>query len=117
MNDNCNIIMVTLHLIKANIQMLLNASIIKFMYQAHTKKAIGYRCIINALFDSNTEGVCPVKQCDNFIGFGNKYAMIRIYASVKHSRCPYVALGKCAYYCVYIASIYEYKGLHLVSMM
>ena len=91
--------------------------IIKFMYQAHTKKSIGYRYIINALFDPNTEGVCPVKQCDNFIGFGNKYAMIRIYASVKHSRCPYVALGKCAYYCVYIASIYEYKGLHLVSMM
>ena len=38
MNDNCDIIVVTLHLIKANIQMLLNASIIKFMYQAHTKK-------------------------------------------------------------------------------
>ena len=75
----------TIVLIKANIQMLLNASIIKFMYQAHTKKAIGYRYIINALFDPNTEGACPVKQCDNFIGFGNKYAMIRIYASVKHS--------------------------------
>lgn len=29
MNDNCDIIVVTLHLIKANIQMLLN----QFMYQ------------------------------------------------------------------------------------